>query len=76
MDHLSLLLSESGIGCRIDNLCINFAFYVDDLGLMASCVIALQELISLCYEYSVEIDFNFNAAKSYCVAFIPKLYLC
>ena len=69
MDHLSLLLSESRIGCHIDDLCINLAF--DDLDpLMASYVIALQKLIS------VEIDLNFNATKSYCVAFIPKLYLC
>ena len=28
----------------------------------------------LCYEYSVDIDLNFNATKSYCVAFTPKLY--
>ena len=32
------------------------------------------ELIGLCYEYSVDIDLNFNATKSYCVAFTPKLY--
>ena len=48
--------------------------YADDLCLMASCVIALQELIGLCPEYSVDIDLNFNATKSYCVAFTPKLY--
>ena len=49
-------------------------FYADDLCLMAACAIALQELIGLCYEYSVDIDLNFNATKSYCVAFTPKLY--
>ena len=62
MDDLSFILSESGIGCHIDDLCIN------------QCAIALQELIGLCYEYSVDIDLNFNATKSYCVAFTPKLY--
>ena len=41
---------------------------------MAPCVIALQELIGLCYEYSVDIDLNFNATKSYCVTFASKLY--
>ena len=42
----------------------------------APCSIALQELIGLCYEYSVEIhvDLNFNATQSYSVAFTPKLY--
>ena len=74
MDDRSLILSESGIGCHNDDLCINHVFYADDLNsLIASCVMVLQELISLCYKYSVEIDLNFNATKSYCVAFTPNL---
>ena len=73
MDDLSVLLSQSGIGCHIDDLCINHVFYADDLCLMAPCAIALQELINLCYDYSIEIDMNFNALKSYCIAFTPKL---
>ena len=71
---LSVLLSQSGIGCHIDDLCINHVFYADDLCLMAPCAIALQELINLCYEYSIGIGMNFNALKSYCIAFTPKLY--
>ena len=74
MDDLSFILSESGIGCHIDDLCINHVCYADDLCLMAPCAIALQELIGLCYEYSVDIDLTFNATESYCIAFIPKLY--
>ena len=41
---------------------------------MAPCAIALQELINVCYQYSNEIDLNFNATKSFCVAFTPKCY--
>ena len=41
---------------------------------MAPCAIALQELINVCYQYSNEIDLNFNATKSFCVAFTPKHY--
>ena len=37
-------------------LCINHVFYADDLCLMAPGAIALQELINLCYDYSIEID--------------------
>ena len=77
MDDLSVLLSQSGIGCHIDDLCINHVFYADDLCLMAPCAIALQELINLCYDYSIEIDMNFNILKSYGIdriAFTPKLY--
>ena len=74
MDDLSVLLSESGIGCHIDDLCTNQVFYADVLCLMAPCAIVLQELINLCYDYSIKIDMNFNALKSYCIAFTPKLY--
>ena len=72
---LSVLLSQSGIRCHIDDLCINHVFYADDLCLMAPCAIALQELINLCYDYSIEIDMNFNALKSYYIAFTPKFYI-
>ena len=74
MDDLSVLLSQSGIGCHIEDLCINHVFYADDLCLMAPCAIALQELINMCFKYSIEIDLNFNALKSYCVVFLPQLY--
>ena len=42
--------------------------------LMAPCAIALQKLINLCHDYGIEIDMNFNALQSYCIAFTPKLY--
>ena len=74
MDHLSLTLCESGIGCHIDDLCINHVFYADDLCLMAPCAIVLQELTQVYYQHNVEIYLNFNSTKSYCVAFTPKLY--
>ena len=38
---------------------------------MRNCFIRAD---SLCCEYSVEIDLNFNVTKSCCVAFTPKLY--
>ena len=71
---ISLLLNTSRIGCHIDDVCINHVFYAHDLCLMAPCAIALQELINVCYQYSNEIDLNFNAIKSFCVAFTPKHY--
>ena len=44
---------------------------------MAPCVIALQHLINVCHRYSIIVDLNFNALKSFCFAFTPRLYkLC
>ena len=63
MDDFSVSLSQSGIGCPIDDLCIDHVFYADDLCLRTPYAIALQELINLlvCYDYSSGIDMNFNA---------------
>ena len=75
MDDLSSLLNTSWIGCHIDDVCISHLFYTDDLCLVAPCAVALQELINVFYQYSNEIHLNFNAPKSFCVAFTPKQWL-
>ena len=41
---------------------------------MAPCAIALQELINMCCLYSINIDLNFIATKSYCMIFTPRNY--
>ena len=55
---LSLILSDGGLDCHIDDLCItiNLVFYTNDLCSMTPCAIALQEQIKLCYEYNVKIN--------------------
>ena len=74
MDDLSNMLIRSGVGCYIDNVCVNHVFYADDLCLMAPCAIALQELLNICHSYSIIVDLNFNAKKSFCFAFTPRLF--
>ena len=74
MDDLSNLLISSGIGCFLNKVGFNHVFYADDLCLMAPCAIALQELLNICHSYSITVDVNFNALKSFCVAFTPKLF--
>ena len=52
-------------------------FYADDLCLMAPCAIALQEFLNICHSYSIIVDLNFSAKKSFCFAFTPFLFkLC
>ena len=75
MDNLSKMLNNSGIGCYVDNMCVNPAFYADDLCLMARCAIALQQLLNICHRYSIILDLNFNALKLFCFAFTPKPYI-
>ena len=74
MDDLSNLLISSGISCFLDKVCFNYVFYADDLCLMAPCAIALQDLLNICHSYSITVDVNFNALKSFCAAFTIKLF--
>ena len=71
------MLNDSGMGCYVDNLYVNHAFYADDLCLMAPCAIALQQLLNICHRYSIILDLNFNALKSVLFHITPKPYkLC
>ena len=71
------MLHDIGTDCYIDNVCVNHVFYADDLCLMAPCAIALQQLLYICHRYSIIVDLNLNALKSFCFAFTPKPYnLC
>ena len=74
VDDLSDKLVESKVGCSIDNLCMNHVMYADDICLMAPSPAALQELINICYDFSVRNDLSFNSSKSYCMVFKPKSY--
>ena len=56
MDSLSKVLNDSGVGCYVDNACVNHVFYADDLCLMAPCAIALQQLLNICHRYSIIIE--------------------
>ena len=41
---------------------------------MAPSPAAVQELIAICYDFSVHNDLSFNSAKLYCMVFKPKSY--
>ena len=53
---------------------MNHVMYADDICLMTPSPAALQELIDICYDFSVQNDLSFNFSKSYCMVFKPKLY--
>ena len=74
MDDLSIMLIKSGLGCHIDNTCVNHVFYADDLCIMAPYAITLQAWLNICHCYSITVDLSFNALKSLCFAFTPKSY--
>ena len=48
--------------------------YANDICLMAPSSAALQELINICYDFSVENDLSVDSFKSYCMVFKSKSY--
>ena len=72
VDDLSDKLIKSKIGCHIDNQCIDHVMYADNIYLMAPSPASLQELIDICYDFSVQNDLSFNSSKSFCMVFKPK----
>ena len=75
IDDLSDKLVKCKVECYIDNLCMKHVMYADDICLMAPSPAALQELIDICYYFSVQNDVFFNSSKSYCMVFKPKSYV-
>ena len=74
VDDLSDYLVKSQIGCHIDSLCVNHVMYADDICLMAPSPAALQKLINICYDYSMQNNLSFNSSKSFCMVFKPRLH--
>ena len=48
--------------------------YADDICLMAPSPAALQKLINICYDFSIQNNLSFNSTKSFCMVFKPRLY--
>ena len=74
VDDLSDYLVKRQIGCHIDNVCVNHVMYADDICLMAPSPAALQKLINICYDFSIQNNLSFISTKSFCMVFKPRLY--
>ena len=69
MSH-ELALCKSG--CYIDDQCINYVMYADNIRLMAPNAIGLHKMLDVCFDFSLRNDIMFNPVKSVCVTFKPK----
>ena len=49
MDDLSKILNDNGIGCHVDNVCVNHVFTLMIYVLMAPSAIAFQQLLNICH---------------------------
>ena len=53
---------------------MNHVMNADDICLIAPSPAALQKLIDICYDFSIQNDLSFNFSKLYCIVFKPKSY--
>ena len=75
VDDLSDYLVKRQIGCHIDSLCVNHVMYADDICLIVPSPAALQKLINICYDFSMQNNLSFNSSsKSVCMVFNLRLY--
>ena len=76
VDDLSDYLVMSQIGCHIDNVCVNHVMYADDICLMTHSPAALQKLINICFDFSIQNDLSFDSTRFFCMLFNYCLTVC
>ena len=61
-------------GCHINDVCINYVMYADDICLSAPSASAMQSLLDVCYDHGSDNDILFNPIKSVYTILKPKSY--
>lgn len=69
---LSEALSQTGIGCHINNRVVNHLIYADDLCILATTISALQALVNCSATYATNHDVIVNTKKAKVMTITPK----
>ncbi len=69
MDELIMELKRSGIGCHIGHKYYSSLGYADDLKLLCPSIKSLQKMVNICAQFGKRFDVQYNAKKTFCVAF-------
>ena len=79
MDELVVKLRKLGLGCHISGVFFGAALYADDLVLLAPSRSALQQMLQLCEEYSLDHNLAFSTdpspelSKTKCLYMVGKV---
>ncbi len=65
-------LRKSDLGCHLKNLYVGCIMYADDLILLSSSVMDLQNMLLICDSVGKELGMEFNASKSKCLLIGPN----
>ena len=72
IDDVSNELALCKSGCYINEQCMNYAIYADDICLLAQNAIGLQQILDVRFISILRNNIIFNSVKSVCVVFQPK----
>src|ERR1043165_9301772 len=62
----------TGLGCYINFECCNSFMFADDIILLLSSVIDLQNMLNLCSDVFKKLDLPINTKKSHCLHIGPR----
>ena len=74
MIYCMLTLQQTGVGCFLGSWFVGALAYADDIVLLASTATAVRQLLAVCDEFAVKFDVMFNASKSKCMLFRPRIF--
>ena len=58
-------LSKTGYGCFVRKIYLGCIVYADDISLLSTSIVALQEILNICFHKGKELDIVFNNSKSF-----------
>ena len=69
IDVLLERLAKSGQGCHVGKMFTGCLAYADDVVLLSPTVYALENMLTICEKYSVDLSIKFNSSKSKLLVF-------
>ena len=72
IDELSIQLTSSNTGCKLQGMTMNHLMYADDMTLIAPSAKGLESLLHTCENYTIKHEIIFNSVKSMCMCVTPK----
>ena len=68
--------SKAGYGCFVRNIYIGCIVYADDIILLSASIVALQEMLNICFHKGEEHNIIFNNSKSFLFKIGPSYDCC
>ena len=76
VDVIIYAFSKAGYGCFVRKIVMGCIVYIDDIILLSASIVALQEILNICFHKGQELDIIFNNSKSRLFKIVPSYDCC